>query len=91
MLFMAIQVYGLKLRMLLGLPLGINPVGISTSLSQMWGYHLGRVQAVLNGSSMGGRTGAMVARVREEPLHSSLLGIRTLPEAIMISLKGSRV
>jgi len=52
-----------------------NPAGISTSRSRTWEHHLGRVQAALNGSSTGGRTGAMVARAREELLHSLLLGV----------------
>jgi len=62
MLFMAMQVLGLKPQMLLDPPLVINPVGISTSRSRTWGHHLGKVQAVLSGSSTGGRTGTMVAR-----------------------------
>ena len=91
MFFMAMQVLGLKLQMLLGPLLGINPAGISTSRSRTWEHHLGRVQAALNGSSKGGRTGAMVTRVQEELLHSLLLGVLILPEAIMTSLKGSRI
>ena len=62
MLFMAMQVLGLKPQMLLDPPLVINPVGISTSRSRTWGHHLGKVQAVLSGSSTGGRTGTMVAQ-----------------------------
>ena len=62
MLFMAMQVLGLKPQMLLDPPLVINPVGISTSRSRTWGHHLGKVQTVMSGSSTGGRTGTMVAR-----------------------------
>ena len=77
--------------MLLGFPLDIKPAAINTYRSRMWEHHLGRVQAALSGSSKGGRAGAMVARVQEELLHSLLLGVLTLPKAIMISLKRLRI
>jgi len=63
MLFMAMQELGLKPQMLLGPPLDINPAGINTSHGQMWEHHLGKVQAILNGSSTGGMDWGYVARV----------------------------